>query len=156
MSRSCDTEHTNMIMIYDKENDSAVVIDRKISWRGISFPGGHVEPGESMYESAVREAREETGLEVSDLSFCGIIHWHNTDSGKKYMVYLYKTDKYKGELISGTEEGDVFFMKLSELAALKENNRIAEYLPVFLDPGISEAYGKYTDSDDSGFDILYY
>ena len=95
-------------------------------------------------------------LEVSDLSFCGIIHWHNTDSGKKYMVYLYKTDKYKGELISGTEEGDVFFMKLSELAALKENNRIAEYLPVFMDPGISEAYGKYTDSDDSGFDILYY
>lgn len=156
MSRSCDTEHTNMIMIYDKENNSAVVINRKISWCGISFPGGHVEPGESMYESAVREAREETGLEVSDLSFCGIIHWHNTDSGKKYMVYLYKTDKYKGELISGTEEGDVFFMKLSELAALKENNRIAEYLPVFLDPGISEAYGKYTDSDDSGFDILYY
>ena len=82
MGRSCETEHTNMIMIYDKENDSAVVIDRKISWRGISFPGGHVEPGESMYESAVREAREETGLLVSDLRFCGIIHWHNIDSGK--------------------------------------------------------------------------
>ena len=63
-----------MIMIYDKYTDKAVVINRRLSWRGISFPGGHVEPGESFYESAVREAKEETGLTVRDLKFCGVIH----------------------------------------------------------------------------------
>ena len=156
MSRENVTEHTNMIMIYDKAADSAVVIDRKLSWCGISFPGGHVEAGESFYESAVREAKEETGLTVYDLRFCGLIHWHNVDSGKKYVVYLYKTDKYEGELIGGTEEGDVFFMKINDIKNRKEQNRIAEYLPVFLDDTISEAYGKYTNDDDTGFDIVYY
>ena len=29
-------------------------------------------------------------------------------------------------------------------------------LPVFLDDDISEAFGKYTDDDDTGFDIKYY
>lgn len=156
MSRSFDTEHTNMIMICDREKGAAVVIDRKISWRGISFPGGHVEPGESFYDSAVREAREETGLTVYDLKFCGVIHWHNVDSGKKYIVYTYKTDKYSGELVDGTDEGNVFFMDIEELKKKKNGNRIAEYLPVFLDDGVSEAFGKYTDDDDTGFDIVYY
>ena len=156
MSRSCDTEHTNMIMIYDRDTDSAVVINRKISWCGISFPGGHLEPGESAYESAVREAKAETGLDVTDLQFCGIIHWHNVDSGKKYMVYTYRTCNYSGTLIPGTDEGEVFFMKLDDIKNAKENNRIAEYLPVFLDGNISEAFGKYTDDDDTGFDIKYY
>ena len=156
MSRSNNTEHTNMIMIYDEKTDSAVVIDRKISWCGISFPGGHVEPGESFYESAVREAKEETGLNVGNLKFCGVIHWHNVDNNDKYVVYTYKTSDYSGELIKGTEEGDVFFMKIKDIAERKENNRIAEYLPVFLDDKISEAYRKYTSDDDTGFDILYY
>ena len=156
MSRSCDTEHTNMIMIYDRQKNAAVVINRKISWCGISFPGGHLEPGESAYESAIREAKEETGLDVTDLKFCGIIHWHNVDSGCKYIVYLYKTENYSGTLLEGTEEGDIFFMDLDEIRNRKEQNRIAEYLPVFLDDDISEAFGKYTDDDDTGFDIKYY
>ena len=156
MSRTNDTEHTNMIMIYDKDANKAVVINRKLSWKGISFPGGHVEANESFYESAVREAKEETGLTVSDLKFCGIIHWHNIENEKKYIVYLYKTCSYEGELISGTEEGDVFFMNIEDIKNTKEDNRVAEYLPVFLDDNISEAFGKYAGDDDIGFPIVYY
>lgn len=114
-----------MIMIIDKDTNKAVVINRKLSWKGLSFPGGHVEANESFYESAVREAKEETGLTVHNLKFCGVIHWHNIDNGKKYMVYLYKTTEYEGELISGTEEGDVFFMSIDDIKNTKEDNRIA-------------------------------
>jgi 8-oxo-dGTP diphosphatase len=156
MGRTFVTEHTNMIMIYNKEENKAVVINRKLSWCGISFPGGHVEPGESFYDAAVREAKEETGLTVRNLEFCGVIHWHNVDNNDKYIVYLYKTSDYEGELTDGTEEGDVFFMDIDDIKNTKENNRIAEYIPVFLDGGISEAYGKYTNDDDTGFDILYF
>jgi len=78
-------ELTNMIMIQNPSTGEVVVINRKKSWTGLSFPGGHVEPGESFYDSAVREAYEETGLEVKNLELCGIINWSNTKTFDRYL-----------------------------------------------------------------------
>ena len=56
MGREITAEVTNMIMIQDPQTKKVVVLNRRLSWKGISFPGGHVEKNESFYESAVREA----------------------------------------------------------------------------------------------------
>ena len=40
-------------------------------WNGI---GGHVEPGECIRGAARRELREETGLDVANLSLRGVVH----------------------------------------------------------------------------------
>ncbi|MDN4493750.1 NUDIX domain-containing protein [Ureibacillus aquaedulcis] len=37
--------------------------------RGIEFPGGKVEPGETVEEAAIREVYEETAVEISDLKW---------------------------------------------------------------------------------------
>jgi 8-oxo-dGTP diphosphatase len=58
-----------MVMIQNKHTGKVLVQDRVKSWKGLSFPGGHVENGESFYDCAVREVKEETGLEVRDLKF---------------------------------------------------------------------------------------
>lgn len=55
------TEITNMVMVQHPETGMVLVQNRIKSWQGIAFPGGHAEPGESIYDSAVREIREETG-----------------------------------------------------------------------------------------------
>ena len=34
---------------------------QKKDWCGFTFPGGHVEPGESIVDAVLREMREETG-----------------------------------------------------------------------------------------------
>jgi len=37
--------------------------------RGVEFPGGKVEPGETLQEAAIREVYEETSVHISDLKW---------------------------------------------------------------------------------------
>lgn len=58
MNYSC--ELMNICMIIDAKRNMVLVQNRsKESWKGIAFPGGHVDPGEGFGESIVREVREE-------------------------------------------------------------------------------------------------
>lgn len=69
-----ETELCNMCMVSDSLG-RVLVQDRLPKptnpWSGLTFPGGHVEPGETVVASVIREVREETGLTVSDLRSCG-------------------------------------------------------------------------------------
>jgi len=146
-------ELTNMCMVYDKSTDQVVVQKRIKYWTGYTFPGGHVEPGESFAESASREVFEETGLVVSDLECCGIIHWDNLDSDEheQYLVYLYRTDHFSGDLLEATDEGSVEWMPLEDLKAMDKKKmapNFAKYLELFLMPGWKELYAPWKSSDE--------
>ena len=129
----------NMIMIC--RGDEVLVLDRKKSdWAGLTFPGGHVEAGESFYESALREAREETGLDVKNLTLCGIVHWA-AKNGDRYIEYLYKTGDFSGDTVDGTSEGDIFWMRRDELLSSdKLSPNFEHYFPVFFGDKCAEAF----------------
>lgn len=140
MKRTVRVEIVNMIMIENKSTGKVLVLDRKGSWAGLTFPGGHVEHGESFYDSAIREAYEETGLEVKKLISCGVVHWANKTNGECYIEFLYKTSDFYGVLKEGTIEGNVFWMKKDELVKSERlSPNFKEYFPMFFDNN------KYTE-----------
>ena len=51
--------------------DGIVLIERKNEPYGWALPGGFVDYGESLEEAAMREAREETSLEIHNLRLVG-------------------------------------------------------------------------------------
>ena len=61
-----------MCMISDGDGNILVEERVKNDWRGIAFPGGHVEPGEAFTDSVVREVQEETGLDRESPRLCGV------------------------------------------------------------------------------------
>ena len=77
---------TNMCMITDGRR--VLVQDRKSEkWPGVTFPGGHVECGESIISSVIREIKEETGLTVSNLELCGIQNWTDPTDHYRYLKF---------------------------------------------------------------------
>lgn len=143
MGNTFKAELTNMVMVYDKNTNRAVVQQRVKYWKGITFPGGHVEKGESFIDSAKREVFEETGLKVDNLKLCGVIDWCHRKSGERYMVILYKTDTYSGELIGETEEGKVFWADIDEIPKMELPPYFDDYLKVFLSYEKQEFFAPY-------------
>lgn len=138
MSRYENCILTNMCMIYD--NDRILVQNRKNrDWGGVTFPGGHVEPGESFVESVVREVKEETGLDVMNIQLCGIKQWADKEKSYRYIVLFYKTNSFKGELHS-SKEGEVFWIKKDELKNYKLADGFDGMFEVFDNDSLSENY----------------
>lgn len=143
MSKHLPCEVTTMVMIQNPETREVLVQERVLSWKGFSFPGGHIEDNESFCACAIREVREETGLEIEDLTSCGTVHWLNSDTQERYLVFLYKTSHYSGTFIPETVEGRNFWIHPDELKKLPDENGFHRYLPMFLEARGHEAFGLW-------------
>ncbi len=136
---------TNMCMVYD--GNRILVQDRmNPDWPGITFPGGHVEPGESFVDSVIREVEEETGLKISNVQLCGIKQWTHREGKYRYIVLFYKTDTYSGELKS-SDEGRVFWIEKEDLKNYVLAEGFEGMFEVFENDKLSENYHWFTNGE---------
>ncbi len=129
---------TNMCMIYDDAGNILVQDRKDPDWPGITFPGGHVEPGESFVESVIREVREETGLTIENPVLCGSKQFQTRDDAR-YVVLFYKANRFSGALRS-SDEGEVFWIPRNTLTDYTIANDFEDMVRVFESDDLSEFY----------------
>lgn len=127
MDRTERVELTTLCMLYRGEE---ILLQNRVktAWRGYCFPGGHVEPGESIVDSVIREMQEETGLTVKAPKLCGIKQF--PIDGGRYLVFFFKTDVFEGELHS-SEEGNVEWIRRKDLPDINKVSDFMDMLKVF-------------------------
>ncbi|TYS82278.1 NUDIX hydrolase [Rossellomorea aquimaris] len=54
------------------QNEKKEILLIKGPRRGWEMPGGQVEEGESLKEAAIRETKEESGIDIEVVKFCGV------------------------------------------------------------------------------------
>ena len=97
--------------------DGKVLLVRRANQPGYglwSVPGGYVDRGEVVEEAAVREVREETGLEVKIDRLLGLY----SEAGKPVIVAAFAGHELGGELKPGSEALDAGFFAPDDLPTM--------------------------------------
>ena len=137
MGKREQVELTNLCMV---TWGTKVLVEDKVSryGSGIIFPGGHVEPGEPIVDSVIREVREETGLTIESPRLMGIKDWVNED-GSRYLVFLFAADRFTGTLQS-SQEGSVYWVERDEVLQMPWIWHMDRMMQILTDGGFSELF----------------
>ena len=111
---------SSIYLIIKNENGDILLQRRQGTklWPGyLALPAGHIDEGENAYEAAIREAREELGIEihVEDIIDTFVVNRKNKSLPPYYDVY-FEISKYLGEIKIAEPE------KCSELVWANINN----------------------------------
>ena len=141
-----ETILVNMCMIYDRDNDKILILDKvkKYGWEGLTFVGGHVEKG------------EETGLNVKNLKLKGTVSWIDEINGIRELGFLYYTEDFSGELIENNVEGKLFWMGMEEFKnADGKSYSIDKIFDLYLNDDYTELMIKWGQNDEVVSEIFF-
>ena len=105
-------------IIYD-EQKGIVLIERKNDPHGFALPGGFVETGESVEHAAVREMKEETGLDVELSGIVGVYSKPDRDPRFHTLTVTYVAKaKNPEQIMAGDDASNAHFRKLEDIPHL--------------------------------------
>lgn len=121
-------------------NGDDILVEHKVnsSYTGVTFPGGHIEEGESLTNAIVREVYEETGLKIKNPVMCGIYDWIKED-GTRYFVFLYHANDFTGELHS-SDEGEVEWINKTDFLSQPLAHGMEAVFEIINNEQISECF----------------
>ncbi len=112
----------NTSLCYIEQNGSYLLLHRvkkehdinRDKWIGI---GGKFEEGESPEDCVRREVREETGLELQDPRYCGIVTFQSDEMAETEFMHLFRATKFSGK-IRDCDEGVLEWISKERFAEL--------------------------------------
>lgn len=99
------------VMVLNQDNKILLVKNRLRGWE---FPGGYLEEGEAIRAGAVREVKEESGIDILLKRFCGIVQYIKRST----CVLLFSAEHAGGKLKTSPESLGVGYFTIDE--ALKK------------------------------------
>jgi len=145
-ARSIDTEAAQqarpsavLVTLHPGDDGVEVVLTKRASHlknhKGeISFPGGRVEPDESIREAALREAVEEVAMPSHDVAVVGELDHILTVVSSSYIVPIVGTLPYRPSLTASENEVErVLHVPLVDLAredTFREERWVTQYGPM--------------------------
>jgi 8-oxo-dGTP diphosphatase len=119
--------------------DGKVLLVRRSPHRGAypgrwSFPGGHVEPHETLTEALIREIREELAVAPTSFSFLGSIKDPHATEADPATYHMYSVTAWEGgePTLLGDEHTELYWFAPAAAIALPDL-ALEEYRPLFSD-----------------------
>lgn len=110
-------------------NDQGHILLIKGPKRGWEMPGGQVEEGESLEQAAIREVKEESGIDIEVNRFCGV--YQNTEKSICNTLFL---GKPIGGVCTPSEESlEVGYFPLEEVKGMVTWGNFLERIESCLD-----------------------
>ena len=131
------TENVELTVLCLLQVGSRILLQNRVKedWKGYTLPGGHVEPGESFVDAVIREMKEETGLDIISPKLAGIKQFPIKNG--RYIVLLFKAEKYTGS-IKSSDEGAVEWIETDSLSGINTVSDFHDLMKVFNDPELTE------------------
>ena len=95
------------VAVLNNKNEILLVKNWKRGWE---FPGGYVENGESLQSAAIREVKEESGIEIQLSKMCGLIQ----DVNNSRCTVLFLGNPLSGTLTGGDDALDARYYSIEE------------------------------------------
>ncbi|MBK3496374.1 NUDIX hydrolase [Viridibacillus sp. YIM B01967] len=112
---------TSGAVVVNKENKILLKRDPKRGWE---LPGGQVEQNETIKETVIREVKEETGIDIELIKFCGISQEKNRDICNFWWLGTPISSKF----CTSSESLEVGFFDVKEALILIKNEDFKEEL----------------------------
>jgi 8-oxo-dGTP diphosphatase len=120
-------------------NDQQEILLIKGPRRGWEMPGGQVEEGESLKDAAIRETKEESGIDVEVLAFCGV--FQNVKRSICNTLFLAKP--VGGEPTTSSESLEVAFFPIEEALEMVTHSNFKERIEHCLNAGQQPFYVEF-------------
>lgn len=130
-------------------NEQGEILLIKGPRRGWEIPGGQVEEGESLKDAAIREAKEESGIDIEITKFCGI--FQNVDRSICNTLFLGKA--IGGVPTTSSESLEVGFFTIKEALEMVNWKNFRKRIEYCLNERIQPFYLEFNGKDNEG--IIY-